>query len=83
MIPSFFALRPRLPALARCTIILTSLSNLTPAKVFGIPEDIQSMDALPTVSDTQPLLERYARLKQTWDEIDPGTDLLCLPLPIG
>ncbi|KAL1730170.1 hypothetical protein EV714DRAFT_211443 [Schizophyllum commune] len=52
-------------------------------RVFGIPEDIQSLDALPAISDTQPLLERYARLRQTWDEIDPGTDLVCLPLPIG
>ncbi|KAI5833916.1 hypothetical protein K523DRAFT_231772 [Schizophyllum commune Tattone D] len=52
-------------------------------RVLGIPEDVQSLDALPVVTDTQPLLDRYEHLKQTWDEIDPGTDLVCLPLPIG
>ena len=44
---------------------------------------MQAVDALPVVTDTQPLLDRYERLKRTWDEIDPGKDLVCLPLPIG
>ncbi|KAI5887508.1 uncharacterized protein SCHCODRAFT_02638305 [Schizophyllum commune H4-8] len=52
-------------------------------RVFGIPEDVQTLDSLPAVYDTQSLLERYARLKRAWDEIDPGTDLVCVPLPVG
>ncbi|KAL1740291.1 hypothetical protein HDZ31DRAFT_47785 [Schizophyllum fasciatum] len=46
-------------------------------RVLGVPEDAQSLDNLAAA------LVRNDPLAREWDVIDPGTAIVCLPLPVG